>query len=863
MNTRAKLSVLDLIKTSSLKQGKSKKSISYDFTASPMFSGLMTGINSSNGIKENTGTLAGDKTTGNKKIFIPIRNAQTTAQVTKNETVNNKNISGYDFAVTRGITDLTSKQQNIPVKNTIIKNQKTEKIHKSDTGNTTEPNNFGVKQNSLKTDTNINVKKSSLINTLKTQNKEQEKSGNRDKQTVKKTELSDQTLKSLVSKEMENLTNEKRETEPVKKVVENHFVKESKKEQDANNVRISEKINTGDLNKTTKSENPVQQKTSTVEHEEVKISEKPMTKQVDSGLKAETIKTETPGPFQGKTNAGVKKEFQYSVIKEKVQFNKVEQKAENITVKTAKNTESNKTVTRENNDNGIKFQNSKSTPTFRAKEENTERVSRNAEIKSVKIEEPKNEYVQRFENTRHEKPEKQTTEQKLNEAVNREGLKTGTKFNDSNTSKTFAVKSSDAGRNTVTTDKPQMNESVKSENSIPKVQVRSEQNQENRINRQENSEPVLRKDTNADLKTSDLKKPVFDMLTNKNEEITEKVKTSETAKNPFQDPKIENYRKDYFNKPVKNQTKPTMFEKSTRTEGETSKTVLSEKMNMTEKIQEKVVMPAPQNPVTRSEGKTERPVNKPISQNMPTEQKNTEQNKTTADIPNKSNPATRLNADTTRFSSRIAQVQEIKNEMTEEHDFEKQVNTNINASTKTNTVITNQPVTGNREIKDVSQKTHLPENTGNSIITPSGLSSTNIAANIVHSVSQIFYAAKIGNSIKTSFKIDGGDLGDLELQFKKDYEGNSAKIIVMSEATKSVILKMLPVIQNDLIEKGISLTSIDVEINDTAQNNNSAHMQNQRQNKHSLIQNDADISDRIALEKKIKDYGYNSMEVVA
>lgn len=133
----------------------------------------------------------------------------------------------------------------------------------------------------------------------------------------------------------------------------------------------------------------------------------------------------------------------------------------------------------------------------------------------------------------------------------------------------------------------------------------------------------------------------------------------------------------------------------------------------------------------------------------------------------------------------------------------------------------------------------------------------------VQRIVHILSTAKSVKNNTASFKIDGGDLGQLEIKFTKDKDNSDAKILVVSEVTRAVIQKMLPTIQTELVEKGINLSSLEVEVDHSAQNEKNGEARNQKENKQSVMPDIFDNEDNTDPEKKIKDYGYNTIELIA
>jgi len=169
-------------------------------------------------------------------------------------------------------------------------------------------------------------------------------------------------------------------------------------------------------------------------------------------------------------------------------------------------------------------------------------------------------------------------------------------------------------------------------------------------------------------------------------------------------------------------------------------------------------------------------------------------------------------------------------------------------------------VVNSEKISDIKQNENVVMPAFATLNSPEIKSAAIIAA---RQIVQIINTTKTVKNNTTSFKIDGGDLGQLEIKFSKESDGDGAKIIVMSEMTKSVIQKMIPTIQGELVEKGVSLSSLDVEVEHSEQKEKNNQAQNQKGNRHTESKNFLENDKMIETEQKIKDYGYNTIEVVA
>ena len=154
----------------------------------------------------------------------------------------------------------------------------------------------------------------------------------------------------------------------------------------------------------------------------------------------------------------------------------------------------------------------------------------------------------------------------------------------------------------------------------------------------------------------------------------------------------------------------------------------------------------------------------------------------------------------------------------------------------------------------------IPTPTANSVVNT--LFSNN--QSILAQITQFIEVAKLSKSNVTKFEIELGKNEKYEIQFTKQSEGHSAKIVVGTETILNSIEKMLPELKIQLENRGIQFVSLDVEMNNFTQEHTkheSQGMTNKNQKYTTRINNsDKQIIDQISA---TRDFGYNTIEILA
>ena len=114
---------------------------------------------------------------------------------------------------------------------------------------------------------------------------------------------------------------------------------------------------------------------------------------------------------------------------------------------------------------------------------------------------------------------------------------------------------------------------------------------------------------------------------------------------------------------------------------------------------------------------------------------------------------------------------------------------------------------------------------------------------------------------KLETKLDGGELGEINVKLFQEKTDSKALIVVESETAKSILKNIVSTIKENLSQKGLSFESFEVEV-DQGKNKDSNH-RNNRSEKMDIV-TDLHIEDSESVQTSNKrNFGYNSIEVVA
>ena len=114
---------------------------------------------------------------------------------------------------------------------------------------------------------------------------------------------------------------------------------------------------------------------------------------------------------------------------------------------------------------------------------------------------------------------------------------------------------------------------------------------------------------------------------------------------------------------------------------------------------------------------------------------------------------------------------------------------------------------------------------------------------------------------KLETKLDGGELGEINVKLFQEKADSKALIVVESETAKSILKNIVSTIKENLSQKGLSFESFEVEV-DQGKNKDS-NPRNSRSEKMDIV-TDHHIEDSESVQTSNKrNFGYNSIEVVA
>lgn len=190
--------------------------------------------------------------------------------------------------------------------------------------------------------------------------------------------------------------------------------------------------------------------------------------------------------------------------------------------------------------------------------------------------------------------------------------------------------------------------------------------------------------------------------------------------------------------------------------------------------------------------------------------------------------------------------------------------------TKDQLIVSNKMETNSFKVEKMDQLIfdQNPINNTSPIINSSANSIVNSFFSTMPSIlSQMIQYSEIAKNIKlnvSKFNIDLGQNEKLEIQFTKQGENHSAKIIVGSETSLHSIEKLIPEIKIQLENRGINFIALDVEMKHGANENkrNQNSQQVNKNHKYNTINNESN-NQIISQISNIRDFGYNTIELLA
>ena len=130
---------------------------------------------------------------------------------------------------------------------------------------------------------------------------------------------------------------------------------------------------------------------------------------------------------------------------------------------------------------------------------------------------------------------------------------------------------------------------------------------------------------------------------------------------------------------------------------------------------------------------------------------------------------------------------------------------------------------------------------------------------LVTKITQIIHGNFASNGTKSvTYKINGGQLGDLEIKLTQKQSMTKATVVVESDAVKPIMEKIVTGVKENLNEKGMRFESFNVEVGTDKQNFNEGKRFSQNIF-HNMEDEEISNSDQMAL----RQFGYNTIEVIA
>ena len=113
---------------------------------------------------------------------------------------------------------------------------------------------------------------------------------------------------------------------------------------------------------------------------------------------------------------------------------------------------------------------------------------------------------------------------------------------------------------------------------------------------------------------------------------------------------------------------------------------------------------------------------------------------------------------------------------------------------------------------------------------------------------------------KLETRLDGGELGEINVKLFQEKADSKALIVVESETAKSILKNIVSTIKENLSQKGLSFESFEVEVDQGK--NKESNPRNYKSEKIDIA-TDVHIEDSESLQSNKRNFGYNSIEVVA
>ncbi|MEA3285999.1 MAG: hypothetical protein U9Q77_01300 [Candidatus Marinimicrobia bacterium] len=207
--------------------------------------------------------------------------------------------------------------------------------------------------------------------------------------------------------------------------------------------------------------------------------------------------------------------------------------------------------------------------------------------------------------------------------------------------------------------------------------------------------------------------------------------------------------------------------------------------------------------------------------------------------------------------------------------LKQQLHERINVLKKAQESITNSPEQQSDQNfnRDVSMKANPGLNVSPGTETSGFYSRTNaalftrsFASEMVEKIRAITDSKLTGNGgLKTSFVVDGGQMGQLDIEFQQESSKEQVTIFVDSENSRIDLMRLMPQIEDNLQQRGFSFAGLDVEVRSDQKESdsaNNAEKDSSHSDKQEVTSSEKGMSDE---SKSVtnRNYGYNTMEVLA
>lgn len=134
---------------------------------------------------------------------------------------------------------------------------------------------------------------------------------------------------------------------------------------------------------------------------------------------------------------------------------------------------------------------------------------------------------------------------------------------------------------------------------------------------------------------------------------------------------------------------------------------------------------------------------------------------------------------------------------------------------------------------------------------------------VIYKIERMISNAAINRINNPSFTIDAKELGKMEIKVKQENKEEQGVILVENNDIKQELEKHIPDIQENLQQKGVSISAINVEVNSGNENSAGRKKFTNKQNKKIGDVTSHQVSTVETRTIKTKSYGYNTMEVLA